>query len=372
LEEFHFEPGRPIYTDGSAVHVCYPEIACASAAAFQVDSEGKHRLLTVQCDSRGPQSAIAGEALAVELATYGLSRALGPPVATPLVADCQAVVQSLELLPKALHYKNRFAGHFTDGTTKFLQPIKIKAHMSEAAAATLGLQQHWFGNDKADRFANEARASTGTAGKQYIEHQKTAFANLLQMTSAAASLPPVVTRPNRKVSTAIAASKALPDAHSFVRTAAGWLCIECGVRPRAGIRRHNGCSHAARVTHQIHATHNAFVAFHEVDRTLTPVYFCTRCGAHSTSRVASLRYLCLPRLTPTAAIKHLTASRHPRTQRPLMAVRPLPAQRESRQAPRHSEAPAASAEVHTSALDEYDGELQAAFELGLHSGFDSD
>jgi hypothetical protein len=271
-----------------------------------------------------------------------------------------------------LNYKNRFAGHFTDGTTKFLQPLKIKAHMSEMAAATLGLHQHWFGNDKADKFANEARAHTGTAGKQYIEQQKTAFANLLQMTTAAASLPPVTTRPNRKVSMAIAAARALPDAHSFARTASGWLCLECGVRPRAGIRRHNGCSHAARVTQHIHASHNAFVAFHEDDRNLTPVYFCTRCGAHSTSRVASLRYMCLPRLTPTSAIKHLTASRHPRTQRPLMAVRPLPAKREPSQAPRPPEAPAASAEVNISALDEYDGELQAAHELGLLSGFDSD
>jgi hypothetical protein len=192
------------------------------------------------------------------------------------------------------------------------------------------------------------------------------------MTAAAASLPPVATRPNRKVSMAIAAAKALPDAHSFVRTSTGWLCTECGVRPRAGIRRHNGCSHAARVAHQIHSSHNAFVAFHEVDRTLTPVYFCTRCGAHSTSRVAALRYLCLPRLTPTAAIKHLAASRHPRTQRPLMAVRPLAARREPHQAPRLDEAPLASAEVPTSALDEYEGEIQAAYDLGLHSGFDSD
>ena len=177
LEEFHFEQGVPVYTDGSAVHVQYPEIACSAAAAFQVDSAGKHRLLTVQNDPLGPQSAIAGEAIAVELATYGLSRS---PVSkpTPLVVDCQAVVNNLQALPRALGYRHNYAGHFLDTfqTVKLL-PVKIKSHMTEAVATQLGIREHWFGNSKADRFANEAGPTparlawpTSTTRKPYLHN----------------------------------------------------------------------------------------------------------------------------------------------------------------------------------------------------------
>jgi hypothetical protein len=81
----------------------------------------------------------------------------------------------LTKLPQALHYRHKFAGHYAGEAAPFLQPVKIKSHMTEHAAAALGLATHWFGNSKADKFANEAWASTGSAGKEYIEQQKTAF-----------------------------------------------------------------------------------------------------------------------------------------------------------------------------------------------------
>jgi hypothetical protein len=111
--DFSFEPGRPIFTDGSAIHLMFPEIACSSAAAFQVDSEGNHRLAVAQNDATDPQSAIAVEALAAEIA---IQRLRADPshteVDTELVADCQAVILALARGPSDTSYRRKFAGHF--------------------------------------------------------------------------------------------------------------------------------------------------------------------------------------------------------------------------------------------------------------------
>jgi hypothetical protein len=378
LDEFHFEQGVPVYTDGSAIHVQYPEIACSAAAAFQVDSAGKHRLLTVQSDPLGPQSAIAGEAIAVELATYGLSRS---PVSkpTPLVVDCQAVVNNLQALPRALGYRHKYAGHFLDTfqTVKLL-PVKIKSHMTEAVATQLGIREHWFGNSKADRFANEARADTGKAGLAYIDNQKALFAQLLCITAAAADLPPVLTRPHRKATSTLQEAGRRPDPHTFARQGARWICIRCGITARSTARKVGGCSQAARVVERLHNTHRLFVAFHEEHGLTTPFYFCNRCGAHSTTRVAALHTMCLPKLVPTPAMKRLAASRHPRSNGLLTAVRRFRLQPHSaaKPSPKLKPAPPGGVgclhEVAGPAGDEFDHELQAALELGLGSTFDSD
>jgi hypothetical protein len=372
VEEFYFEQGVPVYTDGSAIHVQFPEIACSAAAAFQVDSAGKHRLLTVQNDPSGPQSAIAGEAIAVELATYGLSRSpLTQP--TQLVVDCQAVVTNLQTLPRSLGYRHKYAGHFLDTPSVQLCPYKIKSHMTEAVATQLGIREHWFGNAKADRFASEARASTGKAGLAYIEHQKALFAQLLSITDAAAGLPPVLTRPNRKAASTLHEAGRRPDPHTFARQGPRWICTKCGITARSAARKVGGCHQAARVVERLHSTHRLFVAFHEEHGLTTPFYFCNRCGAHSTTRVAALHTMCLPKLIPTPAMKKLAARRHPRSNGLLSEVRrfrsPMPsAAMPGKPAPRS--APAAV--IDEQAVDAHDCELQAAYELGMGVSLDSD
>jgi hypothetical protein len=373
LEEFYFEQGVPVYTDGSAIHVQYPEIACSAAAAFQVDSAGKHRLLTVQNDPSGPQSAIAGEAIAVELATFGLSRS---PVTqpTPLVVDCQAVVNNLQSLPRALGYRHKYAGHFLDTLQAVqLTPVKIKSHLTEEVATQLGIREHWFGNSKADRFANEARADTGKAGLAYIESQKALFSQLLRITNAAAGLPPVFTRPNRKATSTLQEARRRPDPHSFARQGSSWICVKCGITARSAARKVGGCSQAARVVERLHRTHRLFVAFHEEHGLTTPFYFCNKCGAHSTTRVAALHAMCLPKLVPTPAMKRLAASRHPRSNGRLLAVRRLRLHgSDSKTASALRAGPSPTGAAAEPALEECDHELQAAFELGLGATFDSD
>jgi hypothetical protein len=375
-DQFHFEQGIPVYTDGSAIHVQYPEIACSAAAAFQVDSQGKHRLLTVQNDLLGPQSSIAAEAIAVELATFGLRKSPTSCATTMLVADCQAVIDNLQSLPRALGYRHKYAGHFLDTADPHLTPIKIKSHMTEAVATQLGLRDHWFGNDKADRFANEARADTGKAGREYIDKQKTLFAHILKVTAAAADLPPVLTRPCRRTTDTLHEARRQPDPHAFARQGPRWICTQCGITARHSARKLSGCSQAARVVDRLHSTHRLFVAFREEQGLFTPFYFCNKCGAHSTSRVAALHSLCLPKLIPTPAMKRLEAGRHPRTNANLVSVRRF---RLSTGVRARSPPPTASSSLQLkvsadhapASFEDSDPEVEAARILGLGTAFDA-
>jgi hypothetical protein len=92
-DAFALEPGFPVYADGSAIHVQYPEIAQDGAAAFQVDSSGRHKVFQAWIPpSSWPVSAVTAEFLAIDLA----SRALQQPyqdaleaLATEVFIDCQ-------------------------------------------------------------------------------------------------------------------------------------------------------------------------------------------------------------------------------------------------------------------------------------------
>ena len=56
---FRFDNSGPIFTDGSAKHVQWTEIAVASAACFQIDAKGVHRLIVAQLPHDFPISAVA-------------------------------------------------------------------------------------------------------------------------------------------------------------------------------------------------------------------------------------------------------------------------------------------------------------------------
>jgi hypothetical protein len=162
----------------------FPEIACSSAAAFQIDSEGRHRLAVAQCEATGPQSAIAGEALAAEIAIQRLTAdPMHTETDTELVADCLAVIRALSGGPTDSSYKCKFAGHYKGANTARIVPVKMKAHLSEQAAKDFGCHQHWFGNERADYWANDVRNTTGKAWADYVSLQRAAFHETMQATA---------------------------------------------------------------------------------------------------------------------------------------------------------------------------------------------
>jgi hypothetical protein len=59
--QFQFAPGSPLFTDGSAIHVNYPEIAQAAASVHQVDQQGISRSLQARVPRDWPVSAVTAE-----------------------------------------------------------------------------------------------------------------------------------------------------------------------------------------------------------------------------------------------------------------------------------------------------------------------
>jgi hypothetical protein len=106
-EEFYFDDGTPIYTDGSANQVRWPAIAVAASSAFQIDRGGLHRLLVVQLPAAYRISAVASEFFAFSM----VIRALPPgEPKLEIVADCQAVIQAFRELGQHANYRSRFGG----------------------------------------------------------------------------------------------------------------------------------------------------------------------------------------------------------------------------------------------------------------------
>ncbi len=86
--DFRFDHSQPIFTDGSAKNVQWPEIAVASSACFQIGNVGLHRVIAAQLPPEFPISAVSSEFYAFALAADVLPiEGLVPP----MLSDCQAV-----------------------------------------------------------------------------------------------------------------------------------------------------------------------------------------------------------------------------------------------------------------------------------------
>jgi hypothetical protein len=169
---FQLEAGQPVYTDGSAVHVSMPEIAQGAAAVFQIDSSGKHRVIQAKVPADWHVSAATAEFLAPDLAARALAPAYAAQAHTPptdIIIDCQAVVQALRN-PRDQHdYRAKYAGDLRHAHIQHLNPVKVKAHMPEQQAKDRNEHHLWFGNQRVDRLANEARAQLCTPAKEYVQ-----------------------------------------------------------------------------------------------------------------------------------------------------------------------------------------------------------
>jgi hypothetical protein len=155
------------------MQVHYPEIAKAGAAVSQIDSAGIHRVALARIPPTWPVSAVTAEFLALDTAARALASSYtADPTApdTGIYIDCQAVVQALSNpTPYARNYRSKFAGDLKHEHIERLRPRKVRAHMSELTARSDSTYEQWYGNDKADRFANEARASLGNPAADYVQ-----------------------------------------------------------------------------------------------------------------------------------------------------------------------------------------------------------
>jgi hypothetical protein len=155
--------------------VQYLEIAQAGAAVFQIDSAGIHRVALARVPPQWPVSAVTAEFLAVDIAARALSAPYSSDPAAPdtdVCIDCQAVVQALSNpTPYARNYRSKFAGDLQHEHIDRLRPRKVRAHTSELVGRSEGTYDQWYGNDEADRFANEARTSLGKPAADCVKER---------------------------------------------------------------------------------------------------------------------------------------------------------------------------------------------------------
>ena len=127
------------------------ELAVASAACFQVDKIGCHRLAVAQVPPAFPISSVSSGLFAFALAAEVLP---STGQVHPIVSDCQAVVQAFSNIDRHADYRSQFAGMWiSDNIARIPACHKAKAHLVQHEAQALGLEDYWFGNDKADYWA---------------------------------------------------------------------------------------------------------------------------------------------------------------------------------------------------------------------------
>jgi hypothetical protein len=224
-----------------------------------------------------------------------------------LVLDCQALIHISARPPQ---YSSKYAGPFRESVLQHTDFIKIKAHMTQEAARSLGLEEAWFGNDRADYWANDLCDSTGPPGTAYVKQQTEAMRSVCTLAprlSEGLRLPRTLARPPPRL------RKPPPEQHnsphSFRWTGKGWTCIACGHRSRTGkSRRRDMCTHLARLVAGVHPTHRAYQAVQAASG--VPVVYCLDCGHYGTSRLAKLEVPCSGYTRITAATR-LRSNKHP-------------------------------------------------------------
>jgi Reverse transcriptase (RNA-dependent DNA polymerase) len=321
-QDITFQAGIPIYTDGSAAHVQYSELATAAGAAFQQLPDGTRISMAAQAPHYAPHSAISGEAIGLELALLGLRRhADHANISTDIVADCAAIVAGIQAPHTVSSYRAKYGGAFRTGHGILINAVKVKAHMTRAEAAERHQAHLWEGNEHADNEANRARASIGPDGLAYIASQKDKFAQVITVLRAiVTALPAVHEIEKPKVYKALRRARLNPDPHEYVWHRHHWQCTKCGHRSHTRrLPGQQGCLALRRLSANLHSTHRLRTAACGDSRSTVPIVFCTTCGGYSSSRGSLLTKACRGTAATTQAVR-LRAGVHPRDRAPLLNI----------------------------------------------------
>ncbi len=141
----------------------------AAIAAFQLDSQGQGRYLSMRVPYEMRQLAGTAEFLAVEVA----ARHFPDPATAQIVTDCQAAVQGwASSRYRKDDYRNVAGGFWRlmkDSTPGEL--LKVKSHVSKEKAALLGIPEHLRrGNEIVDGLVGQC------ADRAYEPKQAQAYA----------------------------------------------------------------------------------------------------------------------------------------------------------------------------------------------------
>jgi ribonuclease HI len=136
-QDFEWEEGTTVYTDGSCKHVSDPSISVAASAAVQITRSGEKRTATLAISPEFPRSAVVAEHMALFVASYFAKPARPITVAS----DCQAVVQGAsQTMEIKLNYRRKMGGFWMMIGENIQKVFKVKAHLTlqEATARNEG------------------------------------------------------------------------------------------------------------------------------------------------------------------------------------------------------------------------------------------
>ena len=292
-----FRLDRETCTDGSA-SFAGTRFASASGAAIQLLPEGGFVALARACRRDGPQSAVAGEMLGMELLGMGLAR--GEPEGEPHAkgsinngVDCSSVISAFRANRAGRPAKKfPFEGVFRGAGQQCVGSLfKIAAHTWEEDARREGWHSSWVGNDVADTYAKLARPALDRDPAPWLRERRARHRLLCELLG---SLGSGLWKAMRGSRPAVGRSHAVADpaagpAHVPVFGGGIWHCGVCGVAARsytaAAAGQCPGQLVAATAAHESHALH--WATFGEAGGA-TPLVLCAACGAHGSHKAINL------------------------------------------------------------------------------------
>ena len=295
-EAFFLPEYGPVYVDGSVVHPTLP-LARAAFAALQFKDGVVVRAAIGTVSPRFPQTADVAEHFVIRMVTN-----LGADgCAVCVVSDCASAVRSFTVGQQAAdHHSSPHAGIWRGIDRKRLaEVVKVKAHLTKAAAEATGHGEHWHGNQLVDLLAKEAARGYSTTEAQVKEYERSVKLEAALLRTAAKLLVAwPVQAPDLKHLTRAAKQprkKVLGGKrHNFVwlQHLRVWRCSECGItkrRPKCSFDR-APCVGRKWIENNFHASHKLAVA--SVLDHPSQLFACIRCGLYAESSARGLMRPC--------------------------------------------------------------------------------
>ncbi len=322
--------GHKVYVDGSAKYVG-TSLAAASGSVVQV-VEGIEYAVGMAVPKGFPQSAVAGEMLAVNLVLILLQRGIAANAQvrdTIVVSDCQAVVNVAGRRAYASSEKFKFAGMWRHPSAPLLGNFqKIRAHQSQAQAAEQGSLADWGGNNRADEVAKFVLPKWSGDPDGYLAAMKQGRGTLRQIASEVGKgLWEAFRSAKARGSAQVTAIKAVKRGHVVIFSQGQWMCVACGSNLRSGPlaaarKRCPGRSRVAACSHQSHSLHSG--RFGGPGGTDKLIVFCSKCGCYGTTRACGLVRTCPGQAAGRKAqLRRLSDGKHPVSKCPIVGVAAL-------------------------------------------------
>jgi hypothetical protein len=175
----------------------------------------------------------------------------------------------------------------------------------------------WFGNDRVDRLANEARTNLGNPAKEYAHECKVRAGVIHRAADVLADAMPLLHKLEKEQKQRPAPHPTRP--HHWIWFETRWCCLDCARTARRKTKQvmRSPCT-GPLDSHPAHPSHRLYHGFVEN----MPMMFCRDCGAYSATRKGGkLQQQCRPKRS--TILTRLQRGQHPVSQKALANVRPF-------------------------------------------------